>query len=106
MSYWVHLEINTGAGNYADVYERNMTSNVAPMWRKAGADIAEMNGKTATDCTEMLSAAINTMRAEPTTYEAMNPANRWGDYAGCIDFLTDLRDACVQHPDCIVRVSH
>jgi hypothetical protein len=105
MSYDVSLYINTGGDSEAEVFWRNMTSNVAPMWRKAGADLADFAGKTAGDCVADLQAAIRAMEAEPETYRAMNPANGWGDYEGCLDFLKSIRDACATHPACTVHIS-
>lgn len=105
MSYDVYLEISTGAGNTADVFDRNMTSNVAPMWRKAGADIAEMDGKTAADCAPLLAAAVTAMEIDPAAYRLMDPPNGWGSYETCLDFLVSVRDACVEHPACTIRVS-
>jgi hypothetical protein len=68
----------------------NMTSNVACMWRLAGADLAEMNGKPAGEVKVILATAVRNMLAEPEKYKAMNPENGWGDYEGCIDYLMRL----------------
>lgn len=105
MSYDVYLAIPTGGNSSACVFDRNMTSNVAPMWREAGADLANMDGKPATECTGALTAAIDAMRADPDKYRAMNPPNGWGSYESCLDYLTSIRDACVEHPACTLRVS-
>lgn len=105
MSYDVSLYIDTGAGGSAEVFWRNMTSNVAPMWRKAGADLAEFQGKAADACVEPLAKAIAAMEADPGTYKAMNPETGWGDYTGCLDFLKSIHEACVTHPACVVHIS-
>ncbi len=50
MSYDVCLTLETGGEEQAMVTcSRNMTSNVAPVWREADADLAEMDGKKAGD---------------------------------------------------------
>ena len=105
MSYDVHLTIDTGAGNTVSALWENHTSNTAPMWRAAGADIAEMHGKTARECAPILRAAIAAMRADPAKYQAMNPPNGWGDYGTCRSFLERLADGFEEHPNCIVGVS-
>lgn len=105
MRYDVYLEIGTGASETADVYWANHTSNTAPMWRHAGADLAELAGKTAAEIAPVLTAAIERMAADPDTYEAMNPANGWGSYESTLEFLRGLRDACRDHPATSLRVS-
>ncbi len=105
MSYDVSLYMDTGAGNSAECGWWNMTSNVAPMWRRAGADLSEFDGKNAFACVGTLNQAIQTMATRPTEYEALNPENGWGDYEGCLKFLQAVRDACERHPLATVRVS-
>lgn len=106
MSYDVTLSIDTGAGNSAEVLWRNMTSNVAPMWREAGVNLADLKGRKASDCIAPLAAAIHAMEIDPAKYKAMDPENGWGDYEGCLDFLKTIHEACVSHPSCSVWVSH
>lgn len=107
MSYDVYLEISTGGPEPADVFWRNMTSNVAPMWIRAGADLgamgdARMRGD---EVAPILRRAIREMAENPSVYRAMNPANGWGDYASCAEFLSTLADACEANPLCYLRVS-
>lgn len=45
------------------------------------------------------------MESDPTTYEAMNPPNGWGDYKSWLEFLTEWRDLCEAHPLTTVGVS-
>ncbi len=105
MSFDVWLEIDTGGDEPAQVVDDlNMTSNVAPMWRRAGADLAEFDGRAAGDVLPMLQAAIAAMEADPETYRAMNPPNRWGDFDSCLSFLRRLRQEFTSHPKTTVRV--
>ncbi len=105
MSYDIYLEIETGGAEPATVgREFNMTSNVAPMWRHAGANLAEFDGKTAGAMGPLLDAAIVRMMVNPDTYRAMDPPNGWGDYEGCLEFLRELRDEFNRHPNATVRV--
>lgn len=105
MSYDVSLEIETGGDSSAQVFWRNMTSNVAPMWRKAGADIADMDGRTAAECAPILAAAVTAMETDPAAYKLMDPPNGWGSYETCLDFLRSIHAACVEHPACSISVS-
>lgn len=105
VSYDVTLYVSTGGDSEVEAFWRNMTSNVAPMWRKAGADLASFADKRASECVADLEVAIKAMEADPATYRAMNPENGWGDYDGCLDFLKSIREACVTHPACTVHIS-
>lgn len=105
MSYDIHLEIDTGGPEPAVVgRDFNMTSNVGPMWRKAGADLADFEGKKAGTVVSVLDAAVAQMKAQPDEYRALNPSNGWGTYEGCLEFLEELRDTCAANPNATVRV--
>lgn len=105
MSYDIDLEIDTGGPEPAAVgHSFNMTSNVGPMWRKAGADLAEFEGKNAGAMVPVLDAAIGRMQANPDEYRTLNPSNGWGSYEGCLEFLQELRAEFSAHPNATVRV--
>ena len=106
VSYDISLEIDTGGPEPAQVGgDWGYTSNCGPMWREAGANLAEFHGKTARECAPTLSAAIQRMRAEPETFIAMNPQNGWGSYESLVPALDDLLDLFQRHPLATVRVS-
>lgn len=99
MSYDVSL---TGWGVQLESW--NMTSNVAPMWRHAGADLATFNGKLAGDVLPSLEEAVARMERYPNTYRKMNPTNGWGDYDSCLGFLRDLVTGFAEQPRAVVLV--
>lgn len=105
MSYDVWLEIDTGGPEPAYLTDWNYTSNCAPMWRAAGADLAQFDGKAASECLPVLDAAIAEMAANPAKYRAMDPANGWGSYDGLLPDLRELADQFRSHPRATVRVS-
>lgn len=105
MSYDVYLAIDTGGDEPVDVFDRNHTSNTSNMWRKAGCDIAEFDGKTAPVFEEALRPAIAEILANRHEYTEFEPSNGWGDIDSTVRFLTDLANACAAHPKTIVRVS-
>ncbi len=105
MSYDLWLTIDTGGPEPASVgREFNMTSNVAPMWRLAGADLAEFHGQQAGTTLPLLDKAIADMAANPDKYTPLNPPNGWGNYDGCLEFLRDLRAEFARHPQATVQV--
>ena len=91
--------------NDDELTSRNMTSNVAPMWRAAGCDLATLDGRPAGDVLPDLIRAIKAMVNDPHTYQAMNPANGWGPYESCMGFLWGLARDFGAHPDATVVVS-
>ena len=108
MSYDVWMTIDTGGPDPAEVYSAgNMTSNVAPMWRHAGADVAEMHGKTGAECIPILEAGLSHMRHpdNAATYRAMNPSNGWGSHDGACEFIERILAGCRAHPRATVHVS-
>jgi hypothetical protein len=106
VSYDIWLEIDTGGPEPACVgRDWNYTSNCVPMWRAAGADLAEFHGKSAADCIPVLSAAIELLRAEPARFEAMDPENGWGSYETLVPALEALLANFEHHPRATVGVS-
>lgn len=107
MSYWFSLfNIVDAEDPEWEVFSENMTSNVAPMWREAGCDLRDLKSWKAKDCVKPLCDAINRMKADPKKYRAMNPANGWGNYDSCVEFLVHCHDACLANPESIVHISH
>lgn len=104
MSYDISLWIDTGAGNRATVYTWNFTSNCAKMWRHAGANLADFDGKPAGECGPILDAAIARMLADPDIYRAMDNASGWGTYDQLLPRLSALRDEMGHHPATTVEV--
>jgi hypothetical protein len=104
MSYDVYLT-PTEDSDGEELFWRNYTSNCAPMWRAAGADLADMDGKPASQCGSVIGLAVQVMKNEPARFKAMNPPNGWGDYDSCIEFLAAIADACERDPEATVQVS-
>lgn len=106
MGYWLRLEVNAGGEHTVDVFEANFTRNITPMWYEAlGKHLRDYHGTLAADAIEPLTAGIDVIESDRERFEAMNPANGWGDTAGALQLLRDLRDACRAHPATTIRVS-
>jgi hypothetical protein len=106
MSYWVYLEISTGEGEPVDVFEWNYTSNGARMWREAGVDLRDLNGKNALHAMGPLAQAIGLMIEQPERFRALEPDNGWGSYDSLVPALQELLQAMARHHKTTVRVSH
>lgn len=106
MSYDIYLTIDTGGESPAYVgRDWNYTSNCGPMWRAAGAELAEFHGKPASECIPVLQAAITELEANPEKYRAMDSPNGWGVYDRLVPALTRLLENFQAHPRATVEVS-
>ena len=100
MSYDVYLTVNG-----RDVYDRNHTRNTSSMWREAGCDVADFDGRPAVLLGYAARCAVYRLRTDPDRYVRWEPANGWGSRLSTIAFLEDLATACQAFPDAIVEVS-
>jgi hypothetical protein len=104
MSYDVTLQVWSGPGAVAWVFDGNYTSNCARMWRAAGCDLAEFDGRPATELGPVAAAAAADIASHPSKYRDLEPDNGWGSMAGVIEFLGDIAEACATHQFAVVRV--
>ena len=90
-----------------EVYSRNITHNLTPMWDLAGCYEAlyESNGQKAQDILPILEAASKDMEANPAKYIILNPPNKWGSYDSACTFLGELIWKCREYPLAIVEIS-
>lgn len=88
-----------------EVWDWNYTSNCAPMWRAAGADLATFHERRASECIPSLGDALVELIKNPAKYDAMNPPNGWGSRASLLIALTEMLVACETSPDAIVHVT-
>ena len=103
MSYDIWLVMGPEETEVADC--GNMTSNVAPMWRAAGADLAQFEGRLAGDCIPLLMNAIKDMIERPASYKGLEPRNGWGSYDGCLRYLQKILRDCQAMPLATVLVA-
>jgi hypothetical protein len=73
-----------GNEHWIDVVDGH-TYNLAPMWCKALPMIEntrDLDGKKCADILTALDAGLLDATKNARDYEALNPSNGWGDYAG------------------------
>ncbi len=90
-----------------EVFSKNITHNVAAMWRMAGVYDALYNseGEPCRKIEAILRVGINDMLNRPNEYKALNPSNGWGNYEGALAYLQAVYLACKENPEGIIRVS-
>lgn len=98
MSYTVYVKMDTGGPEPMFGESSHCTSNCAPMWRLAGANIQAMNDKPCIELTPVLHEAVAAMERDPDRYRALSPPNGWGSYPDALEFVRWIRDQCKAHP--------
>lgn len=89
----------------AELFWRNHTSNTAQMWKQAGVDLRDFDGKPASELILPLSQAIITMERDEPHYRSMDAKNGWGNFDTTVDFLEAVLRACMTFPDEKLSVS-
>jgi hypothetical protein len=107
VSYDLWLTIDTGGDEPATVADcGNMTSNVAPVWRAVGADLAEFDGKLAADCLPLVETALKQLSAGPRAFDHLVRGDgTWGTVESAIEYLAGLERDFRAHPKATVVVS-
>jgi hypothetical protein len=100
------LDFYLSAMRPTSVFSGNATHNLTAMWREAGVyDALYMSeGKTAGEILHVLREGLSRMRRHPEVFEALNPANGWGNYEVAVSFLEDVVKACDTYPDATVGI--
>lgn len=103
MSYDIWLEDQDGIPLVPD---HNYTYNISPMLRKVwdGAGMTDLDSRPADEARLFIEHAIEMMSGAPEDYDALNPANGWGNRQGCVDWLMDIVVACRRFPNAVFRV--
>jgi hypothetical protein len=85
----------------------NYTHNTNKMIRKAGFDEwpYDVGGWSARKLAAKLEATLTALRADPSTYRAMNPSNGWGDYDSLLEMLEKVKEVCWRYPSAMVSMS-
>lgn len=101
------LDVSVKAKRVVDVYEDNITYNLAPMYYKCidiDGGLKALNGMKCKDAAVVLNRAIDDLIENKEEYEKLNPENGWGSYEGLLKSLKNLRIACLENPSGKVEV--
>lgn len=107
MSYDVYLVADVGGPEpvYLNLLDVNVTYNLTPMFIAAGGSSPrDWNDKPASEVREQCLAVLTAFNADQAKFEALNPANGWGDFNGARAFIQEVADACAKAPRATVRV--
>lgn len=101
------LDVSVKARRVVDVYEDNITYNLAPMYYKCidiDGGLKALNGMKCRDAIPVLNRAIDDLIENKEEYEKLNPKNGWGSYEGLLKSLKSLRIACLENPSGKVEI--
>lgn len=101
----VHISIR--AKREVDIYETNITYNLAKMYYKAigdGLGLKKIKGMTCKEALPIIDNAIKDMIDKKEEYEKLNPSNGWGSYDGLLKDFKDIREICEENPDGIFDI--
>lgn len=90
-----------------EVFHKNITHNVSPMWRKAGVYEAlyESEGRYAREFVEVLANGVRHFEENYAEYEKLNSPNGWGLAEHTLPWLKEVAAAFRQNRDAMVHVS-
>lgn len=101
------LDVSVKARRTVEVYEDNITYNLAPMYYKCidiNGGLKALNGMKCKNAIPVLNRAIDDLVENKEEYEKLNPENGWGSYEGLLKSLKNLRIACLENPSGKVEV--
>lgn len=90
-----------------ELFWKNYTHNVTPMWGKAGVyDALYMSeGRKAKEYIEVLERGVKHFEENFAEYLPLNPANGWGSAETALPWLREVLEAFKQWPDATIHVS-
>jgi hypothetical protein len=93
-----------------EVYEANITHNLAQMATKAGLydclwRAVENGYEKAFQLVEPLEKGIKQMEENPERYKQYNAKNGWGNYFDFLPWLKKLLAVCKRNPDANIKIS-
>lgn len=90
-----------------DVFEANITHNVAAMFKEAGAYeiLWHGDGKSATEALPILKEALRRMQSSPEHFAKFNASNGWGTYEQSVSWLKSVIEGCEYNPFALIYCS-
>lgn len=101
------LDISIKATRIVEIFDRNITYNLAPMYYKCidkELGFKKINNMSCKEALPILNSAINDLIENQEEYEKLNPENGWGTYDGLLEAIKDMRNCCEDNPDGIIDV--
>lgn len=100
------LDIYVKAMKEVNIFEKNITYNLAPMYYKCidkEKGLKKLDNMSCKKALPIINKAIADMLNNADEYRKLNPSNGWGSYEGLLVALQDLRNCCANNPDGIIN---
>jgi hypothetical protein len=94
-------------GEAMELFARNYTHNVVPMWKKAGVYEAlyKSEGHRAGEYIEAMERGVADMKANFSEYEKLDSPNGWGLAKNAMPWLEDVTEQFKKYPHAVIHVS-
>ncbi|MCK1999954.1 hypothetical protein MZM54_00975 [[Brevibacterium] frigoritolerans] len=101
------LDISLRDVKGANIFHKNITHNITPMWKEAGVYSAlyESQGKNAKEVIPTLENGLSLMKDNPKRFSQLDAPNGWGKYKHAVPWLTELIDGFKKHSDGVIEIS-
>lgn len=96
------VDLSIKAKRLVEIYETNITYNLAPMYYKAIDEelgLKKIKGMSCKKALPIIENAIKDMIDNKEEYEKLNPKNGWGTYDGLLEQFKEMRNMCANNPD-------
>lgn len=96
------LDIYITAKRETEIYESNVTYNLAKMYYKCidkEKGFKKLDGMNCKEALPIVENAIRDMLVNADEYRKLNPKNGWGSYEGLLETLQGIRKCCQKNFD-------
>jgi len=104
VSYDISIEAPPDKGFHSQLWETNVTYNLAPMLKAAGLRFDDLDGMTGREAQPHVASALHWLLDHPAEARTLAPENGWGTFDGLLACLAWFTAGCSAYPDGIVRV--
>lgn len=103
------LDVSLSTTIYATVFDSNVTHNLSKMAIAAGIYHQlwrpdEIGITKASQLIEPLRKGLETLKSDPSKFEAFNAPNGWGTYEQFVPWVENYLQKCEKYPDADVSV--
>ncbi len=107
LDFYLHYKID---GNAIEVFDKNITHNLAKMAGEAGIYEAlwhpeRINAVFAKDIINILKTGLVKLKTDPVHFKQFNASNGWGMYKHFVPFVEQCLKACKQYPNAKIYTS-
>ena len=101
------LDISINAKRIVQIFEGNITYNLAPMYYKCidkEKGFEKLNNMSCKDALPIIDTAITDMINNEDEYRKLNPENGCGSYEDLLKQLKEIENCCKNNPDGVIEI--